>query len=116
MTDDILLLDLGGTNLRVGYGNKDQKSVLKISKQKIHSNEELHKIIQEIVEGSNTSEIVMSVAGPKRDNKITMTNRNLVLDEIELKKIQKQIISICSMIGNQLDIVCHFYKMKILKL
>ena len=52
MTDDILLLDLGGTNLRVGYGNKDQKSVLKISKQKIHANEELHKIIQEIVEGS----------------------------------------------------------------
>ena len=89
MTDDILLLDLGGTNLRVGYGNKDQKSVLKISKQKIHANEELHKIIQEIVEGSNTSEIVMSVAGPKRENKITMTNRNLVLDEIELKKNTK---------------------------
>ena len=62
---------------------------LKISKQKIHANEELHKIIQEIVEGSNTSEIVMSVAGPKRENKITMTNRNLVLDEIELKKNTK---------------------------
>ena len=89
MTDDILLLDLGGTNLRVGFGNKDQKSIHQISKQKIDANEELHKIIKEIVEDSGSSEIVMSVAGPKRENKITMTNRNLVLDEIELKKNTK---------------------------
>ena len=86
MTNDILLLDLGGSNLRVGFGNKDLKSIQKITKQKIDANEELHKIIKGIVEDSDTSEIVMSVAGPKRENKITMTNRNLVLDEIELKK------------------------------
>ena len=33
----ILLLDLGGTNLRIGLGNKELKSIDKISKQKIES-------------------------------------------------------------------------------
>ena len=86
MSENILLLDLGGTNLRIGLGNKDLKSIDKISKQKIDSNEHLHEIIGNIVRDSKSSEIVMSVAGPKTNNSITMTNRNLVFDSDELKK------------------------------
>ena len=58
MSENILLLDLGGTNLRVGLGNKELKSIHKISKQKIDSNEELYEIIGDVVRDSKSSEIV----------------------------------------------------------
>ena len=86
MSENILLLDLGGTNLRVGLGNKELKSIHKISKQKIDSNEELYEIIGDVVRDSKSSEIVMSVAGPKTNNSITMTNRNLIFNSEKLKK------------------------------
>jgi|TARA_X000000950_G_scaffold188341_1_gene227724 glucokinase len=86
LSENILLLDLGGTNLRVGLGNKELKSIHKISKQKIDSNEELYEIIGDVVRDSKSSEIVMSVAGPKTNNSITMTNRNLIFNSEKLKK------------------------------
>ena len=80
MSTEKLLLDLGGTNLRVGYGNDENLTSRDVSKVRVDSNEDIFKVVNNSINGNNISEIVFSAAGPRIENKISMTNRSLDLD------------------------------------
>ena len=80
MSTEKLLLDLGGTNLRVGYGNDENLTIRDVSKVKVDSNEDIFKVVNNSITKNNINEIVFSAAGPRIENKISMTNRSLDLD------------------------------------
>ena len=80
MSTEKLLLDLGGTNLRVGYGNDENLTIRDVSKVKVDSNEDIFKVVNNSINENNINEIVFSAAGPRIENKISMTNRSLDLD------------------------------------
>lgn len=80
MSTEKLLLDLGGTNLRVGYGNDENLTIRDVSKVRVDSNEDIFKVVNNSINENNINEIVFSAAGPRIENKISMTNRSLDLD------------------------------------
>lgn len=84
MTNNKLLLDLGGTNLRIGYGNQENLSIDKITKIKISNDTEIIATIKKQLAERPANEIIFSAAGPKNGNSIMMTNRSLNLDGAEL--------------------------------
>ena len=84
MTNNKLLLDLGGTNLRIGYGNQENLSIDKITKIKISNDSEIITTIKKQLAERPANEIIFSAAGPKSGNSIVMTNRSLSLDGAEL--------------------------------
>ena len=86
MNSNKLLLDLGGTNLRIGFGDQDSLSIDQISKIKISKDNEIISIIKTELCNKEVDEIIFSAAGPKKGNSILMTNRSLTLDGSELSK------------------------------
>ena len=84
MTNNKLLLDLGGTNLRIGYGDQENLSIDKITKIKISNDSEIIATIKKQLAKRPANEIIFSAAGPKSGNSILMTNRSLNLDGTEL--------------------------------
>lgn len=84
MTNNKLLLDLGGTNLRIGYGDQENLSIDKITKIKISNDRDIITTIKKQLAENPANEIIFSAAGPKSGNSILMTNRSLNLNGTEL--------------------------------
>lgn len=85
MSNEKLLLDLGGTNLRMGYGNLESFNVRKITKLKVDTERDISNAINTKLAEQTVDEIIFSVAGPRDKNTISMTNRNLILDGDDLR-------------------------------
>ena len=85
--EKVLLLDLGGTNIRYAIEEKGRKTISEISKKNIET-KDLDKLLEKLLtKGSEKIlNLVMSVAGPKFEETIEMTNRFLKIDSNELKK------------------------------
>ena len=85
--EKVLLLDLGGTNIRYAIADKGRKTISEISKKNIET-KDLDKLLENLLtKGSEKIlNLVMSVAGPKFEETIEMTNRSLKIDSNELKK------------------------------
>ena len=85
--EKVLLLDLGGTNIRYAIAEKGRKTIGRISKKNIET-KDLDKLLEKLLtKGSEKIlNLVMSVAGPKVQETIEMTNRSLKIDSNELKK------------------------------
>lgn len=86
MNTETLLIDIGGTNLRAGAGNKNSMTISDIQKIKVDSNKDIFDVLHEINSKNNYKEIVISAAGPVSENKISMTNRNLEINATDLEK------------------------------
>ena len=86
MNTETLLIDIGGTNLRAGAGNKNSMTISDIQKIKVDSNKDIFDVLHEINSKNNFKEIVISAAGPVSENKISMTNRNLEINATDLEK------------------------------
>lgn len=86
MNTETLLIDIGGTNLRAGAGNKNSMTISDIQKIKVDSNKDIFDVLHEINAKNNYKEIVISAAGPVSENKISMTNRNLEINATDLEK------------------------------
>ena len=81
----LLLIDLGGTNLRYAFsegGLNDLHGTKKIALDTIPNFDEF---ISNLLNESGSTKLVISAAGPKIDGTISMTNRDLVVDEKSLQ-------------------------------
>ena len=85
----LLVIDLGGTNIRAAYAALDDDEIFNIEKIKISHLDEFYQILGQLIFGANCEleSVVISVAGPKNGETITMSNRNwkICAEEIEDK-------------------------------
>ena len=83
----ILVIDLGGTNLRAAFADADDTSLVDVQKIKLDCIDEFYKILDELIlKYPGTKDVVISVAGPKNGDSITMTNRNWKIVSSDVKK------------------------------
>ena len=83
-----LLIDIGGTNIRTATAYIGSNEINNASKQNLNCLDSFDEIIQNLLsKDQNIKHIVFSVAGPKVNQSISMTNRDFEIDEkIILKK------------------------------
>ena len=84
----VLLIDIGGTNIRTATADIGSNVINNASKQNLDCLDSFDEIIQNLLsKDQNIKHIVFSVAGPKVLQSISMTNRDFEIDEkIILKK------------------------------
>ena len=83
---NLLVIDIGGTNIRYLEIFKGKKN--KIIKEKISSTSRFHNLLNEVISNclNPIHNLVISAAGPKSNNSIKMTNQKFVIDSQIIKK------------------------------
>ena len=81
----LLLIDIGGTNIRYATAYSDSDEISSINK-KAFNEATFYENLEELIKEHNINILIMSVAGPKIDNSITMTNKNLSFNQDNLKE------------------------------
>ena len=77
-----LLIDIGGTNIRTATAYIGSNEINYASKQNLNCLDSFDEIIQNLLsKDQNIKHIVFSVAGPKVNQSISMTNRDFEIDE-----------------------------------
>ena len=82
----VLLIDIGGTNLRYAYADGDLSSLKDTNKIKLSCIKGFNDILANLIEGKNIDNLVISVAGPKINGSITMTNRDFSINEKDIQE------------------------------
>ena len=83
---NLLLVDIGGTNIRYAYSNIGDLSFVSENKAELESLNDFDNLISGLLANSVVKNIVFSVAGPKVNNSIKMTNRNFEIDADLIRK------------------------------
>lgn len=79
-----LLVDIGGTNMRYAIASKDSDDISDINKLPFDSNDfEIN--LRQLIKENNIDVLVLSAAGPKINNTISMTNRNFIFNANDIK-------------------------------
>ena len=81
----LLLIDIGGTNMRYATAYSDSDEIISINK-KVFNEATFYENLEELIKEHNINTLIMSVAGPKIDNSITMTNKNFSFNQDKLKE------------------------------
>tara|TARA_Y100001933_G_C18947509_1_gene542247 strand:+ start:404 stop:1306 length:903 start_codon:yes stop_codon:yes gene_type:complete len=81
----LLLIDIGGTNIRYAIAYSDSNEISCINK-KAFNETTFYKNLDGLIKKHNIDTLIMSVAGPKIDNSITMTNKNFSFNQDNLKE------------------------------
>ena len=81
----LLLIDIGGTNMRYATAYSDSNEISNINK-KAFNEATFYENLEELIKEHNINTLIMSVAGPKIDNSITMTNKNFSFNQDKLKE------------------------------
>jgi glucokinase len=81
----VLLIDIGGTNLRYAYSDGDLSSLNDTNKIKLSCIKGFNDILKNLTEGEDVDSLVISVAGPKINGSITMTNRDFSINEKDIQ-------------------------------
>jgi glucokinase len=81
----LLLIDIGGTNMRYATAYSDSDEISSINK-KVFNEATFYENLGELIKEYNINTLIMSVAGPKIDNSITMTNKNFSFNQDKLKE------------------------------
>lgn len=81
----LLLIDIGGTNMRYATAYSDSDEISSINK-KVFNEATFYENLEELIKKHNINTLIMSVAGPKIDNSITMTNKNFSFNQDKLKE------------------------------
>ena len=81
----LLLIDIGGTNMRYATAYSDSDEISSINK-KVFNEATFYENLEELINEHNINTLIMSVAGPKIDNSITMTNKNFSFNQDKLKE------------------------------
>ena len=81
----LLLIDIGGTNIRYATAYSDSDEISSINK-KTFNEATFYENLEELIKEHNINTLIMSVAGPKIDNSITMTNKNFSFNQDNLKE------------------------------
>ena len=80
-----LLVDIGGTNMRYAIASNDQEDLSKINKIEFDTLY-FDTFLSKLVVDNEIDTLIISVAGPKINNSIKMTNRDYSINSDELKK------------------------------
>ena len=80
-----LLVDVGGTNMRYALANFSDDDLSDINKIPF-DHEKFENFIEEIIDTNEVDTLIISIAGPKINNTITMTNRAYTFDADNIKK------------------------------
>ena len=83
---NLLLVDIGGTNIRYAYSNIGAADFVSENKAELDSLTNFDNLMSKLLSESNVKNIVFSVAGPKVNNSIKMTNRNFEIDAEAIKQ------------------------------
>ena len=83
--DKLLLIDIGGTHIRHAIASSNLNEITEINKD-LFSTRNFENIIQGLIQTNNVDVLIISAAGPKIGNKISMTNRSYVFDSAQLKE------------------------------
>ena len=83
---NLLLVDIGGTNIRYAYSNIGASDFVSENKAELDSLTIFDNLMSKLLSESNVKNIVFSVAGPKVNNSIKMTNRNFEIDAEAIKQ------------------------------
>jgi glucokinase len=81
----VLLVDIGGTNLRYAYSDGDFSTIKDTNKIQLSCIKGFNEILTNLTKGKNVDDLVISVAGPKIKGSITMTNRDFSINEEDIK-------------------------------
>ena len=81
----LLLIDIGGTNMRYATAYSDSDEISSINK-KVFNEATFYENLEELIKEHNINTLIMSVAGPKIDNSITMTNKNFSFNQDNIKE------------------------------
>ena len=81
----LLLIDIGGTNMRYATAYSDSDEISSINK-KAFNEATFYENLEELIKENNINTLIMSVAGPKIDNSITMTNKNFSFNQDNYKE------------------------------
>ena len=101
----LLLIDIGGTNMRYATAYSDSDEISSINK-KAFNEATFYENLEELIKEHNINTLIMSVAGPKIDNSITMTNRNFSFNQDNLKETFK--LKECYLL-NDWESIAHSY-------
>ena len=83
---NLLLVDIGGTNIRYAYSNIGASDFVSENKAELDSLTNFDNLMSKLLSESNVKNIVFSEAGPKVNNSIKMTNRNFEIDAEAIKQ------------------------------
>ena len=81
----LLLIDIGGTNMRYATAYSDSDEISSINK-KAFNEATFYENLEEFIKEHDINTLIMSVAGPKIDNSITMTNKNFSFNQDNIKE------------------------------
>lgn len=80
-----LLIDIGGTNMRYAFASTNDDEISEVTKLLFDENK-FGSLLSELIYENNVDSLIISVAGPKINNSINMTNKDYSLNSDELKK------------------------------
>lgn len=80
----LLLIDIGGTNMRHAIASSDSNEITNICKTAFTDMDEFEEKLKDLIDNHGIDILIASVAGPKVNNSISMTNRNYVFDGDEI--------------------------------
>ena len=76
---EILLIDIGGTNIRYAYSDGNLETLTGTNKIKLSCIKGFDNILEDLTDQKEISSLVISVAGPKINGSIAMTNRDFTI-------------------------------------
>ena len=80
-----LLVDIGGTNMRYAIASNEQEDISKINKTEFDTLD-FETFLRKLVVDNGIDTLIISIAGPKINNSIRMTNRDYSINSDQLKK------------------------------
>ena len=83
---NVLLLDIGGTNIRYAYANKNSSEIFDSNKENLDTLKGFDNLLNELLKNGSIKSMVVSVAGPMINGSISMTNRDFKINADDLKK------------------------------
>ena len=83
--NNALLVDLGGTNMRYAIVKDVDDDLSEINKLPFNQ-DNFDSFIEKIIDNQKINILIISIAGPKIDNSISMTNRDFSFDADVIKK------------------------------
>ena len=102
----LLLIDIGGTNMRHAITSSDSNDITNIFKTAFTDMGEFEEKLKDLIDKYSIDILIASVAGPKVNNSISMTNRNYEFDADEIS--EKFNLKDCYLL-NDWEAIAHSY-------
>ena len=83
---NVLLLDIGGTNIRYAYANKNSSEIFDANKENLDTLKGFDNLLNNLLKNGSIKSMVVSVAGPMINGSISMTNRDFKINAEDIKK------------------------------